>query len=458
MLYGHAAVSSALSPAITVDTRNSSELIPLTTTLTAKKSKQGHTLVRRHSPEIGIVRNTDQPAYLVLEIPRFDSKGGGWAPRTKGLGTFHGFEIIYQGNSNDRIYQKIGGTPPSSSTPESEWKLVSANRILSGQVRRETRYFKIVFADGGKESARFSVRYHSARFTDPNGSPVTKLDPNNNIWLVFHDKNSGHATVSSLHNALRKARRKDQIVTVDWASAATTGADWKQPASNASYFRNIGQNMAQLLKQQGFTRQQIHLVGHGWGAVVAHETASSLGGSNHIISLDPTAHGAGAFDTRSVRLSRISNIATAITSGSSKQGTIGNESIATTADFSIRLLSQSHSGDSENAAFHHALPVHWCIQALTSTDGPYWPFLGKEILLRNKTQPELPWSATDTLTGGFHLECLGHTQYDKSGSTPDAMATMDKITSLAFLRNKQRTVARAKLTQDGTTTWTYRRK
>ncbi len=458
LLTGHAAVSSAVSPPVTVDTRETSELTRLKTKLTSKVSKDGHAIIRRQSPATGIVRNKDQPVYLVLDIPRFESKGGGWAPRRKGLGAFHGMEIIYQGDRDDRIYQKIGGAPPSSSTPEREWTPVSPNRVLSGNIRRETRYFKIVFAGGGAETAKLSVRFHSARLTDSSGSPVTRLDPKSDIWLLFHDRDSGHETLSALHNTLRKARRKDQVVTVDWASAATTRPDWKQSAPNASYFRNIGQNLAQLLRQQGFSRQQVNLVGHGWGAVIAHETAARLGGCNHIIALDPTVRGAGSFDPRSVRLSRVSKISTSIKSGSRKQGPVGNESMASTADFSIRLLSQSHKGDPENSGFHHALPVNWVVQSLGSTNGPYWPFLKKELLLRNKTRPELPWSATGTLTGGFHLECIGHTRYDKGGSTPDTAASISKITSLAFLRNKQRTVARATLTQDGKTTWTYRRK
>lgn len=455
---GHAAVSSALSPAITVDTRDTSELTVLTTKLTAKPSSQGHTLVTSHSPAVGLTRNTEKPAYLALAIPRFDTKGGGWAPHTKGLGAFHGFEILYQGGTNDRIYQKIGGAPPSSSTPDTEWKQVSTNRVLSGNIREETRYFKVVFAGADAKAPTFSVRYHSARLTDGNGNPITGLDSNNDIWLIFHDKNGGHETLSALHNSLRIARRQDQVVIVDWASAATTSIPWQQPASNASYFGNIGQNLAFLLKNQGFSRQQINLVGHGWGTIVAHETASSLGGCNHIIALDPTARGAGAFNARSIRFSRISKIATSIKSGSDNQGSIGNESMATTADYSIRLLSQSHTGDPENSSFHHELPVHWCKQALSSSDAPYWPFFKKEILFRRTAQPVLPWSATGTLTGGFHLECIGRTHHDKAGATPDTMATMEKITSLAFLRNNQRIVARAQLSPDGQVTWTYRRK
>jgi pimeloyl-ACP methyl ester carboxylesterase len=458
IIAGHAAVSSGLSPAITVDTRDTNTLVPLHTKLIEKTSAQGHTLVRRQSPDVGLSRNKEKPAYLVVEIPRFESKGGGWASRTEGLGAFHGFEIVYQGEKNDRIYQKIGGQPPSSSTPDREWIPVSANRVLNETIRSETRYFKVVFAEGGAKTAKFAVRFHSARFTDGNSAPVTQLDSKNDIWLVFHDKNGGSETLAALHYTLRNARSQDQVITIDWASAATTHADWPQPADNASYFRNIGQNLAQLLKQQGFNRKKINLIGHGWGAVVAYETAARLGGSHHLIALDPSANGAGAFDDRSIRLSRVSNISTSIKSGTRKKGALGNESIATTADYSIRLLSQSHNGDPENAVFHHALPIDWSIQVLSSTTGPYWPFLKDSILLRSNAQPELPWSATGTLPGGFDLECLGHTQYDMNASSPDDMSTMDKITYLAFLRNKHRTIARAKLTQDGETTWTYSRK
>lgn len=458
LLSGHAAVSSALSPPITVDTRDTSELIPLKTRLTAKKSNKSHTLVRRHSPTVGLTRNPEQPVYLALDVPRFASKGGGWAPRTKGLGVFHGFEVIYNGDQNDRIYQKIGGAPPSSSTPDREWKSISANRIINENISPETRYFKVVFADGGQDAAQLSVRFHSTRLTDADGSPITKLNSKANIWLVFHDKDSGGQTLSALHDSLQKARSRDQIVTVDWASAATTRSGWQQPAANADYFRNIGSNLAQLLKQQGFSRRQVNLIGHGWGAVVAHETAARFGSCNHIIALNPTVRGAGAFNARSIRFSRVSKIATSIKSGNRKQGSIGNESMANTADFSIRMLSQSHKGDKDNASFHQALPVDWCVQSLSSHKGPYWPHLKNSILLRNKTQPKLPWSVSGKLTGGFDLECLGRTRHDKNGSTPEQAATINRLTSLAFLRNNKRTVARATLSQNGEIIWKYRRK
>ena len=453
-----AAVSSALSPAITVDTRTTWQLTPIRTKLIATQSAQGHDIVRRQSSEISLDRKPDAPAYLELKIPAFEPKGNGWAPQTSGMGAFHGFEIVYQGDKNDQIYQKIGGLPPSDTTPDREWAPVAANRILSGQISRETRYFKVVFADTTSGPAKFSVRFHSARLAQADGSPVTQLDPKSNVWIILHDRDGGQQTLAALHNALSKARRADQVVTLDWASAATTKPDWKQAASNAAYFRNIGQNLALLLKQKGFQREQVNLVGHGWGAIVAHETASRLGGCNHIIALDPTVRGAGAFDSRSVRLSRVSKIATSIKSGSKTDGSTGNETISTTADYSIRLLSRTHTGDDATASFHHALPVHWCIQAFASKTKPYWPFIRRSILLRTQPDPSLPWTATGTLEGGFDLECVGNTTHKKSAVSPGSRARFERVTSLAFLRNNRRIVARATVSTDGKTTWTYRRK
>ncbi len=441
--------SSAISNRTPVNTLDLHPLTTVAVSTTASTTPEGTTLVRRTSPRLAVDRTTGKPAFFKMVVPEFQEPGAGWPGSRKGLGTFYGLELSYSGPGTDRIHYKIGGAPPSSSTPESEWKPLVPNSILNRTIPSGVWYFRLAFGTGTRASANLLVRYHNARLIGADGGPVASVDPSKPLWLLFHGRDSDEASLRSLRSAFQAGLGQGRALVLDWASGAESTPGWNQAARCGHYFEPLGKSIDALLDDLGVPRSKVGLLGHAWGAAVSYESAKRIGNVANLISLDPTTAEAGGYDPEGINFAAVSRVSTGIKGGNKIEGPLGDEALCSTHDFSIRLFADSHSGAPADSAFHHLLPLDWCARSMTLSEDSYWPFFKKAILLRSGAQPSLPWGESIELPGGFGIECYG-----KTSSTPPVF---ESTKFLVFAKpNGKLTEARASGDTTGSPNWSYK--
>jgi hypothetical protein len=120
------------------------------------------------------------------------------------------------------------------------------------------------------------------------------INPNQTTWLVVHGWNSSPANFSDLISAIHSQRPSDQILTLDWHTAADT----PDPLDAESRIPLVASWAAGALSTAGFTGSNLNEIGHSFGSYVAGETAELIaGGVNTIIGLDPAANVIGGYDS-----------------------------------------------------------------------------------------------------------------------------------------------------------------
>lgn len=415
--------SSAISNRTSVNTL---DLLPLTTIPTSTRettTADGRSLVRRDSPRLPVDRTGKKQLYYKMVVPEFSKAGAGWPGSKKGLGTFYGMEALYSGPAADSLHYKVGGAPPSTSTPESEWKSMVPNSVLNRSITPGIWYFRVALGSSTKESASLMIRYHCARLCGPDGGPIASLDASKNHWLLVHGKNSGESALRGLHASIRDGTSAARVVTLDWASGADAAPGWSKPAPNSQYFQPLGRSLADLLDDIGLKSSRLSLVGHSWGAVVCYETGRKFGNVGSLVALDPSAKAPGSYDSGSLNFSAVSRVSTGIKGGNKIEGSLGDEVLTGTCDFTVRLFADSHSGDPADSAFYHGLPIDWCAKAMSDDANAYAVFFKDSILTRTTAVAPMPWGEFQPLVGGFDFECHGRTSYTKTpGSTPDRVS------------------------------------
>ena len=129
------------------------------------------------------------------------------------------------------------------------------------------------------------------------GAPGSDIDPLMRTWIVIHGRNDSSASLEmqALAAAVAVARRGEQVLLLDWMLAARpilgsnddfSGEDWIQP---------VAQAMANALRDYGFQRLSLNLIGHSWGGNVSDELAERLNGVATIVALDPARNVAPPF-------------------------------------------------------------------------------------------------------------------------------------------------------------------
>src|SRR5882757_4767489 len=138
--------------------------------------------------------------------------------------------------------------------------------------------------DGG---AQFAV---SIQTTD--GTPI---DPSRPTWLIIHGWNSSPAVFADLVSAIHNQRPTDQILVLDWHTAANTGAF--DPFDAEKRIPLVATWAATALKTAGFSGANLNEIGHSFGAYVAGEIAEQIpGGVNTIVALDPAIDVSGNYN------------------------------------------------------------------------------------------------------------------------------------------------------------------
>ena len=181
------------------------------------------------------------------------------------------------------------------------------------------------------------------------------FQPGKTTWLVIHGLDSSPTadTISTLVNAVSAARSGDQVMTLDWSSAATgnlngEGENWIIP---------VAEKTATVLKNLGFAGSSLNLIGHSWGSYVAAGIAKNMaGGVNTIVALDPAKHypfgiGYNAEVPGEVNFSANSQYSWAFHDGDGIpvlgwpfKDAVGSNTTPETADESFVVLGTNHSG------------------------------------------------------------------------------------------------------------------
>lgn len=416
MQEGAVMTTSADSFNIGLDTRDVYPMTNLKPVLRDATQSDGRRFISSKTQNVALARSVaSKTTYLLqLKMPNFFANG--WAIGQSGLGTFYGLEIARESSSEDvkaksgdLIYYKFGGAAPSEATPASDWKPTVFDGIIDTALVEGTYYLKVV-VNKGADPVIIQAFYKSLRLCEPNGDPVNKLNPAKPLWLVAHGKRNGENSFQKMNSAVRNGTGAKQVVEVDWAS----GADGSfLDLSAGRYFINLGKNLSGIIQDIGFARKNLNWVGHSWGTYIGYETARELGGVDRFFALDP-ARTADNYDKNRIDFgeAKISLRSTSVRGGNESLLTLGNDKLAETCEFSIRLLSETHTGFAIKPLFYHSLPRDWFIRAMNDhTSDVYWTFL-HEKMMRTQVEPAMPSSWGGFISNGvsgFDLECHGAT-------------------------------------------------
>ena len=446
----NAASSTALSNRTLVDTRDPYPVTDLTLMEIYDRQDDGRLLISYETATESLARPTSgtKTMYLKLNIPAFDVQLGG-------VGTFYGLEIAAL-PVLDTIRYKVGGAAPYEGMPTSEWKSTAFNSIVNIPLVEGSIYLKINLTAGTSAMPlTVQAKFKAARFCDASGNPVPTLNSSKPLWLVAHGKIDGENSFRTMNSAIRKGANSTQVISMDWASGAD-GGDFD--LTNGRYFLNLGKNLSSLLKGKGFLRNNVNWVGHSWGSLVGYETALAFGGVDQLFALDPASQALGGYDDDRVNFGKvgISLRSSSVKGGSTIGGPYGNESKAKTCSFSVRLLSEGHTGSSRDSSFYHTLPRSWFIRAMNKNSSDvYWPFLNSK-LLRSEVKPDMPWGAYAKLSG-FDIECHGTTFYQDNNPPVSDVTVFSWHEYLLYKACGGGEIeARTAKNGNGSLSWTYR--
>ena len=182
-------------------------------------------------------------------------------------------------NSN---YNAVDGSGDTAGTTPGAYKLVISPG-LAGTIRKVGHP-----TDYAVDILRF----------EPNiGVSPTRIDPQLRTWIVVHGwrssrYNTAGANIAALAAAISIQRPGEQVLTLDWSSAANTPL--YDPCFAAAGIKPVAQWAEDALRSFGFVGgnlNNLNFVGHSFGSYVSAETAKLIsGGVATIIGLDPAAH------------------------------------------------------------------------------------------------------------------------------------------------------------------------
>ncbi len=412
------ASSTALSNRTAVDSRDPYPIIELKPELADRSHADGRRIVGFETAQQKVAASAVK--YFSLKVPEFGNPGGGWGAKQSGLGCFYGLEIAAAlGGSDGAVIQYwVGGTPPTPTNPGA-WQGMSFNTILDIELKPGIYYFRV--SNIGAPIAReitVAARFQSLRLCTLRGQPLTSLTPAaypaEPLWLVCHGKNDGEKSLRNMQVELFRAIPGAQVVCVDWSGGAAGSGEEQNSITlnNGRHFLNLAKNLCALLKSKRFSQNQVNLVGHSWGTLVGYETALAFGGVNRFIALDPATQAFGGYIDGRVNFKNVSLASTGVKGGKVK-GLFGSEAKATTAHFSMRILSDNPPKLKQAPSFYHSLPRDWFVNAVKNVGSDtYWPYFNN-VVLRQEWRPNTPWAVIKPgALAGFDLECLGTTAWD----------------------------------------------
>jgi pimeloyl-ACP methyl ester carboxylesterase len=156
---------------------------------------------------------------------------------------------------------------------------------------------------------------------DNNGRGSSQpIESGRETWLVIHGFNGKPSEGEIPGLAKATDGSEDQVITLDWSSAAATTnpfsflsfLDISTVSIATSWITTVADWAAQKLIELGFTNNEgrstnnlkLNLVGHSLGTYVAAEIAKRIpGGVDRIVALDPAKEFPGGYDTSTIDFS-----------------------------------------------------------------------------------------------------------------------------------------------------------
>jgi pimeloyl-ACP methyl ester carboxylesterase len=422
------ATSADTSPIFRADTR---PIPPLTLKRARKTTGDGRRLITYESAVTGVPAG-DSPVFFQAALPDSDPDG---------FGVFYGYELVKFSDPGAKLYHAIGRASQDPSRQDLKWKPTSFDTLiripLNGAVRNNRNlYFKIVRNGAGGKTFRIRLKAKFACFYDQKGQPVSQLDPQKDIVLVFHGRGSGEKNSREINAAMRLAGDTEQVLSVDWSSgAASSGLE----LTGGRYLRNLGSALRERLAAERFRRLQITTVGHSWGALLSHEVATAWDeGVSRMVVLDPAPEADGYNEKRvNFGIWEKCGQTFGIKGGNRNDGVFGSPNMTRTCRFAVNVLSNDPPSNlTDRWRFYHNLPVDWFIRAVSGGQTgvydpdkaqPYWDYLRGGILFDRYAIPQeigRPISAANE----FNLVCNGDTSYSSKSND----ANFSRHTSFEF--------------------------
>jgi pimeloyl-ACP methyl ester carboxylesterase len=224
------------------------------------------------------------------------------------------------------------------------------------------------------------------------GERPLAIDPTQKTWIMIHGWNSSR-TNENIHTAaeaLFRTRPLDQVLTLDWSSAADTGV--LNPFSAESSIVPVAEWAAAALAEYGFAGTNLNLVGHSFGSYVADELAKRIpGGVNTIVTLDPAADVPGGFSP--VANDEVDFGRDSFFSWSFHSSSLGNDYVPATADEAFIVDSDANAIDA-----HGNVVFLFAYMLLNPTD-PVSQYFLLSSLLAGTFGPWLPDQYTSSFFG-----------------------------------------------------------
>lgn len=213
-------------------------------------------------------------------------------------------------------------------------------------------------------------------------------------WVVCHGRadnpsNEGsHVSFDRLAGTIAQARLVDQKVTVnalslDWRTGAADNRPSERGLQGSRFIRSVAHTTRRLLEAKGISKINTSLVGHSWGALVAHDVSrmgdprgllwADWGNVARIVAMDPAENNFATwwgpdldeYDDNGFNFSSRSakSISIVASAGLPLEGEFGDEGKSKTAHISIHLTPDNYFRDDaswnpfDRATKVHAAPV-----------------------------------------------------------------------------------------------------
>jgi len=284
----------------------------------------------------------------------------------------------------------------------------------------KTYYLKVYNYSDTPVNCAVDFAWHSVSLASTNGAALVS---GRETWIASHGRddnptNSGsHVAFQTLVNLVAGARTQDgagatTAATLDWSSGAGDNYPVATGLQGSQWITPAAKRVAKHLKDRGFNRLHLNLIGHSWGTLIVNDLANYYESGSpvaRLVALDPAENIGFAFGPDGDRYnewglnfsSRAHKSVSLFTPG----GLYGDEGKARTAHISIGL-----SVGAWMPGVLHAAPVDALYYAVANrrtslSSGVIWRHIGT-------VTPITAWSSHYSLrswwfAGGFWSYCNG---------------------------------------------------
>lgn len=194
-----------------------------------------------------------------------------------------GNRITYSSRAKTRSEMMYRTLAPGSYT-------VSVDRAKNA---KDTPFTLTVQADLNYENVNVDGRTFSLGLTRADGT-AAPIVADRDTWVLIHGWGSAPRHMQRLATAIDAFDSKDQVLQLDWSSAASASTD---KGTVAGRVPDVAAWAARKLAGWGITGDRINLVGHSFGGYMTDEIAKRVAGGVHrVIALDPAIPDASGID------------------------------------------------------------------------------------------------------------------------------------------------------------------